>query len=112
MDPAQGSTHSRCTNDSERSLSRRTGGPPDVSQHSVHSGKSIIKKTIPRITGAPAGPPVPPDDSPSHSSHSITSMTSRSKQTAKYRSSISEKVQWDGQCSSFRPYKLAVIGHL
>ena len=39
-------------------------------------------------------------------------MTSRSKQTAKYKSSISEKAQWDGKCSSFRPYKLAVIGLL
>src|SRR5687768_8856548 len=109
MDPDQGSTYSRYTHDSERSSSRRTGGPPDMSQHSVHSGKSITKKTAPRRTG---GPPGPPDDSPSHSSHSIASLVPRSRQVAKYRSSISEKIQWDGQCSSFRPYKLAVIGHL
>ena len=39
-------------------------------------------------------------------------MTPRSRQVAKFRSSISDKIQRDGQCSSFRPYKLAVIGHI
>src|SRR5687768_10834574 len=109
MDPDQGSTHSRYTHDSERSSSRRTRGPSDMSQHLVHSRRLTTKKTVPRRTGGPLGPP---DDSPSHSSHSIASLLPRSRQVAKYKSSISKKIQWDGQCSSFRPYKLAVTGHL
>lgn len=111
MNPVKGSAHSRYNNESERSLLRRTGGPPDI-QHSVHSGRSIKKKLVPRRTGGSQGSPGPPDDPSSHSSHSISSITSRSRQKAKPRSSLSKKIQWDGQCSSFRPYKLAVIGHL
>ena len=107
MDPAQKSTHSRGTNDSGRSTSRRTGGPPDIfSQCSFHSGRSISRRTASRRTGGP------PDDSPSNFGHSIASMTSRTRQVAKPRNSLSEKIQWDGQCFSFRPYKLAITGHL
>ena len=54
----------------------------------------------------------PPDDSPSNSSHSSRSVLPRNRQVAKVRSALSEKVQWDGQCSTFRPYKLAITGHL
>ena len=61
-----------------------------------------------RGTEGPGGPP----DDPSFSSHSNRSSGPRSRQVAKVRSALSEKIQWDGQCSSFRTYKLAIIGHM
>ena len=103
-DPDQMSTHSRVTNESSRSISRRTTGTHDRSQHSVYSRSSH--------RGAPRRPGGPPYGSPPNSVHSSTSMIPRSGHTAKAKSSISEKVQWDGQCLTFRPYKLAITGHL
>ena len=76
------------------------------SHHSVHSGRSISKHSGSRRTGGP------PDDSPSNSSHTFGSMVHRNRHVAKVRSPLNEKIQWDGQYSSFRPYKLAIIEHL
>ena len=41
----------------------------------------------------------PPDKSPPNSSHSSRSILPRSRREPKVRSALSEKVQWDGQCS-------------
>lgn len=39
-------------------------------------------------------------------------MILRSRQIARPRKPISDRLQWNGQYSSFRTYKLAIIGHL
>ena len=53
----------------------------------------------------------PPDDSSSNSGHSkFFALCSR--QVAKVRSALSEKVKWDGQCSFLRQYKYPPTGHL
>ena len=108
LEPSQGSHKSKCSShESQRSTSRRTGGPPDMSPpNSGHSVRTIDKKPSSRRTGGP------PDDSPSNSGHSLRSLVPRTRQVAKVRNALSEKVQWDGQCSSFRQYKLAITGHL
>src|SRR5688500_10980886 len=101
MDPDQGSHKSRYSNESRRSTFRGTGGPPDISsQHSVQSGRSISKRSGPRRTGGP------PDDSSSNLEHSIGSLVPRSRQVAKSRNLLNDRIQWDGKCSTFRPYKL------
>ena len=73
------------------------------SQKSYNSPESSERRS--RRTGGP------PDDLPSNSGHSRSDVP-RSRQVAKVRSALSEKVQWDGQCSFFRQYKSAITGHL
>ena len=86
--------------------SRRTEGSPDESYHGTNSSRRF------KSTPGPKRPGGPPDNLPSNSGHSIASIVPRSRQVAKAQSALSEKIQWDGQCSSFRPYKLAITGHL
>jgi hypothetical protein len=75
------------------------------SNRTSHSVKSHDSSRSRRTGG-------PPDDSPSNSGHTSRSILPRSRREPKVRSALSEKVQWDGQCSSFRTYKLAITGHL
>ena len=93
MDPTQGSHRSIQSSHKSSQSSQKSWNSPENSERRS------------RRTGGP------PDDSPSNSGHS-KSATPHSRQVAKVRSALSEKVQWDGQCSSFRQYKLAIIGHL
>lgn len=107
MDSDQGSHNSRYSNESGRSTLRRTGGLPDMSsQYSVHSGRSIRKRSGSRRTGGP------PDDSSSNLGHSIGSLVPRSRQVPKPRNLLNDRIQWNGQYSLFRSYKLAISGHL
>ena len=52
----------------------------------------------------------PPDDLPSNARHNRAT-TPNSRQVAKARSALSGKIQWDGQCSSFRQYMWAIAGY-
>ena len=92
MNPNKGSYKSYASmDDSERRYkSRRTGGAPNVDSIGARE----------------------PQDDPSNYSHSTRSFIPRSRQVARSRSLLNDKIQWDGQYSSFRTYKLAIMGHL
>jgi hypothetical protein len=104
---AQRTSHGSNSSSHSGASSHHSHSHKSRSHHSYISQAPSRHNPNSRRTGGP------PDGLPSHSGHSSTrSIVPRSRQVPKVRSSLSEKILWDGQCSTFRPYKLAITGHL
>ncbi|HEY9710892.1 MAG TPA: hypothetical protein V6D48_21980, partial [Oculatellaceae cyanobacterium] len=106
----------QCTGNSQNrsNHSQKTHHSPSGHYQAPHSSHSHASMQSTRQDPMPRRTFGPPDGPPSHSGHSSSnrSVLPRDRKVAKSRTALSDKIQWDGQCSTFRPYRDAIKGHL